>query len=141
MQYQLNNGEKELLKNASEPQIKVFSKVFCKTLNSVYRAEEKEFRLFKILDAGKYFALHFRYTDDVFSAKTEQTDDLERAIQEIIPTQKRNGKSSHTQRILKIYGKDTIILSKPKQLKYWLQSIAFRDADETFAAYIKTRYS
>jgi len=138
--YQLNNGEKELLKKSSESQIKAFSNTFCQTLNSVYKSETKSFRLFKILDAGKYFALHFEYTDEKYKAPLEQTEDLERYIQEIIPTEKKKGKSTHTQRVFKVYGKDTIILAKPKQLRYWLQSIALRDADETFADYVKARY-
>ena len=44
------------------------------------------------------------------------------------------------QRIFKVYGKDRIILVKPKQLRYWIPSIALRDADETFADYLKARY-
>ena len=42
---------------------------------------------------------------------------------------------------MKIYGTDTLIFIKPKQMKYWLKSIALRDADEVFADYIKARYT
>lgn len=138
--YQLDKGEKALNKYGSETHLKEFANVFCKTLNSVYCAENKAFRLFKILDAGRYYAVHFEYTDDNCDSKLEITNDLEEYIQQIIPMEKNKGKSSHTQRILKVFGKDCIILAKPKQLRYWLPSIALRDADETFADYIKARY-
>ena len=42
--------------------------------------------------------------------------------------------------IAKLYAKDRLILVKPKQLRYWLLSIALRDADETFNDYIQARY-
>lgn len=140
LNYQLDNSGKNLSKACFESNITKFSKIFCQTLNSIYQTENKEFRLFKILDAGKYYAVHFEYTDDDFEPKTEQTTDLEQYIQHIIPTKKNKGKSSHVQRILKVYGKDCIILAKPKQFRYWLPSIALRDADEAFADYIKARY-
>ena len=33
---------------------------------------------------------------------------------------------------MKIYGKNTITFLKPKNLRYWLKSIALRDADDVF---------
>lgn len=140
LNYQLKNANHKLNRQSSETNIKGFSKVFCQTLNSVYQTDNKAFRLFKTLDAGKYYALHFQYTDNNSDPKSEKTTDLEQYIQDIIPTEKGKGKSSHTQKILKVYGKDCIILAKPKQLRYWLSSIAMRDADEAFADYIKARY-
>jgi len=135
-----NNAEEKLNRDISENTVIDFSNIFCHTLNSVYQIENKAFRLFKILDAGKYFAVHFEYTDDDYQPIREVTTDLDEYIQRIIPTEKIKGKSFHIQRIMKVYGKDCIILIKPKQMRYWLQSIALRDADETFADYIKTRY-
>ena len=35
-------------------------------------------------------------------------------------------------RIIKFYQKNVIFLYKPNQKRYWLRSIAIRDADETF---------
>ena len=140
MDYQLNSRKEILYKCSSVIQIKEFSKIFCKTLNSIYQKETKAFRLFKILDAGKYYAVHFEFGEKEYKPTIEQHDNLEQYIQQIIPTEKNKSKSSHTQRILKVFGKDRIILTKPKQIRYWLPSIALRDADEAFADYIKARY-
>ena len=139
MTYQIEQGKHSLGMEASISTVNEFSKTFCHTLNSVYQIQNKAFRLFKILDAGRYLAIHIEYTDNDYDPKPEQTD-LEEYIQKIIPTEKAKAKSSHIQRIMKIYGKDCIILAKPKQLRYWLPSIALRDADEAFADYIKARY-
>lgn len=116
-----------------------FAKIFCKTLNSIYQ-KEKSFQLFKIIDAGKYYAVHFEYSSEAITPKYENISDLEQYIAEAIPTKEVNKKKIHIQRIFKAYGQDAIILAKPKQLRYWLRSIALRDADETFADYIKSRY-
>jgi len=65
---------------------------------------------------------------------------LEKYIENVIPARNDNQQKVHIQRIIKAYGQDSIILAKPKQLRYWLPSIALRDADETFEDYIKSRY-
>lgn len=118
-----------------------FSSVFCKTLNSVYEEKGKSFKLHKVLVAEKYFALHFEYTSNNITSSIENTKYIEEYIQEVIPTNKTRGENFHIQRIMKIYGQDCIILVKPKQIRYWLPSIALRDADECFADYINVRYS
>ncbi len=128
-----------ITKSCSDIEVIEYSTIFCKTLNSIYK-KEKSFQLFKIIDAGKYYALHFEYTNETLTPKQEEISDLERYIEEAIPTRNDNQQKVHIQRIIKAYGKDSIILAKPKQLRYWLPSIALRDADETFADYIKSRY-
>jgi len=135
-----SNSEKKLSVNVDKSSLNVFSNTFCQTLNSIYQVDNKAFRLFKILDAGKYYAVHFEYTSEDYNPQTEEIAQLEQYMEEIIPPKKEENKSYHTQRILKAYGKDCIILAKPKQLRYWLPSIALRDADEAFADYIKARY-
>lgn len=140
LNYELTAFKKQLFEFCEEKQLKTFSKLFCQVLNSVYEANGKTFQLLKILDSGHYFALHFSYSKGSIEAATQQTDDLEKYIQQVIPTQSAKNKGYHIQRVLKIYGKDTIILVKPKSLRYWLQSIALRDADETFADYVKAGF-
>ena len=114
--------------------------IFCKTLNSIYQKNSNQFQPYKILDTGNYFAIHFEYSDEIITPIEEQIVDLEQYIQEAIPQRDTNQQHVHIQKIMKVYGKDSIILVKPKQLRYWLPSIALRDADEVFADYVKARY-
>jgi hypothetical protein len=71
----------------------------------------------------------------------ESVEHLEQYIESVIPARKANHDTFHVQKIIKVYGKDAIILAKPKQLRYWILSIALRDADESFADYIEARRS
>ena len=103
--------------------------------------EERSFRLLKILDAGKYYALHFEYSSENIQTTTEEiANDLEDCIAKIILNEKEYQENVRIQQIMKVYGQDTVLLVKPKQLRYCLLSIALRDADEVFADYIKARY-
>jgi hypothetical protein len=44
-------------------------------------------------------------------------------------------------RTARIYKENRIILIKPKQIRFWMQSIALRDADSTFNDIINTWYN
>jgi hypothetical protein len=139
MNYLLNsNSGSNTERIISEKEIYKYTVIFCKTLNSIYK-KKKSFQLFKILDAGKYYALHFEYSVEKLNAKQDEVVDLEQYIAEAIPVRNEHH-YTNIQRIIKAYGHDSIILAKPKQLRYWLPSIALRDADETFADYINSRY-
>ena len=141
IQYSFVSESQSTINNqASISDIQSFSNVFCKTLNSVYAVDESSFQTFKILDAGSYWAVHFEFMPGKIYPTTETTEDLEQYIKTIIPSHDNNRESFHVQRIIKIYGKDCLILAKPKQLRYWLKSTALDDADECFADYIKARY-
>lgn len=137
LKYQLTNDK--TLENLLIADIHTFSKIFCKTLNSIYQ-KEKFFQLFKIIDAGKFYALHFEYASEKLHPIDENASDIEEYIEAAIPLRKANQESMHIQKIIKVYGQNSIILAKPKQLRYWLPSIALKDADETFADYVKSRY-
>lgn len=137
--YYFKIKNRDLFNEITQNQIIDYSLIFCTTLNSIYQ-KEKFFQLFKIIDAGKYYALHFEYTSEALHPILENADDIEKYIEAVIPSRKENQESTHIQKIIKVYGQDTIILAKPKQLRYWLPSIALRDADESFADYVKSRY-
>ena len=139
LKYYLNVFEEGLFKAVKLPELIYFADTFCKTLNSVYRTDGRSFQLCKILDTGQYHTLHFEYTDQELEYKTESPTNLSAYIEQIIPSVKENQQHTHIQRIAKIYGKDRLLLVKPKQLRYWLPSIALRDADETFADYFQAR--
>jgi methylase of polypeptide subunit release factors len=141
LKFIIPNDTSALMQSSKDNDIKEFSSVFSKSLNSIYKTEDKSFQLSKIIDAGKYYVTQFLYSSNKCEVKIEKKVSLEESIKYLVPIKKENWKSYHIQRVLKIYGKDSIILAKPKQLRYWLPSIALRDADEAFAGYIKARYS
>lgn len=130
----------KLLGPPSEKNIEEYQKVFCNTLNSIYHTNNTQFQPYKILHTDNYFAVHFEYSEETITLLEEQIVNIEQYIQEVIPQRDTNQQHIHIQKIMKVYGRDSIILVKPKQLRYWLPSIALRDADEVFADYVKARY-
>ncbi|WKK59678.1 class I SAM-dependent DNA methyltransferase [Sphingobacterium sp. BN32] len=136
----ITNNEFGLHINVSKTELDNFSDIFCTTLNSIYRISNNHFQLYKILHTENYYAIHFEYSEETITPLEEQISDLEQYIKEAIPQRDTNQQHVHIQKIMKVYGRDSIILVKPKQLRYWLPSIALRDADEVFADYVKARY-
>jgi hypothetical protein len=45
----------------------------------------------------------------------------------------QKGTALHVTRIARIYDRNFIFLLKPDRLRYWLRSVALRDADETLS--------
>jgi hypothetical protein len=140
LNYQLSNDKDKLNQAVTETELKSYAKVFEKTLNSVYKTDGKKFQLYKILDAGNYYALHFEFSSKVLSGSLDKNENLEEYLESLILSAKKKKDAIQIQRVLKFYSKDSIVLSKPKQLRYWLQSIALRDADETFSDYLNAGF-
>ncbi|MEO6851710.1 MAG: hypothetical protein ABI203_02925 [Mucilaginibacter sp.] len=49
----------------------------------MYHSNGKSFQLFKVLDARKYYALHFEYSSETLNAVNEETDNLEASVLDI----------------------------------------------------------
>ena len=133
-----NKGMKD--ETASQSQILHFSDIFCKTLNNIYEENNKSFKLFKIIDTSKYYALHFEYTADIIESSFTKLEELNSYVKDVIPTQKGALAGFHIQRVLKLYGQNSIILVKPKNVRYWSTNIALRDSDECYSDYVNARY-
>lgn len=142
VKYQIGIKSEELYKNyASTSDVVDYADVFCRLLNSVYKTSDKEFCFTKIIDVESYYVIQFDYTNAKIDSYTlENESSLLKHIEKITPLN-NNLSSTHFQKIMKIYGTDSVVFIKPKQIKYWLKSIALRDADDVFADYIKARHT
>ena len=90
----------------------------------------------KILIGDDFYSLEFYYGSEDQELQIIENADLQ--IEEII---KNNiSKNAIVNRVLKIYSQNSITLIKPKNLRYWLKSIALRDADDVFDDMIKNGY-
>ena len=120
-------------KPVDDYQLHQFSEIYCRVLNSVY----KEFKPYKPLKTGSFICFPFYYKDKP-QIKTENPDELEADLYELI--QNNTTRNSRIVRMLRIYEDNTIYLIKPMQTRYWLRSIAIRDADDTFADLVVQGY-
>jgi len=112
--------------NVNSKDLSSFGKTFCGVLQSVYKSI-KPFEHFET-DSYVCFPFYFGERPDIDFSDPEQS---EQHIASLV--QKNSGISLRLTRIVRFYEGNVIYLIKPKKLRYWLKSIALRDADETFS--------
>ena len=104
-----------------------FSSIFTRQINSVYQSPQ--------LIALKPYAwpgvICQVFSFGQSSVDWSGADDLKDHLVQLL--KQRHGPSLHVTRIARFYDKNFIFLIKPDRLRYWLRSIALRDADETLS--------
>lgn len=135
---ELSKGEKAKINTspASGNELKEFGKVFCDTLNAIYENEDKKFKGLVPISTISYICYPFAYGNDNFvpeiSTKIKEGD-----LSELIENQQE---SVYYRRILRLYQKDLVFLVKPNTLRYWLKSIALRDANDVMVDLVNSGY-
>ena len=114
--------------DATLESLMAYAEVLANEYNLIYEKNGYSQKLNKIIEGDYFFALEFsfnnRNVNPIKSIKSEE--DLERIlINQVSPSKRIN-------RIIKIYGDNSITFIKPKNLRYWLKSIALRDIDDVF---------
>jgi hypothetical protein len=118
--------------NATEIELVDYAEVYNDLFNSIYKKNDRQQILKKIIKGKDFYALEFFYGDKV--SKTEIIEN-EEELSFLI-----NNEISRTKtikRIIRIDGKNSTTFIKPKNLRYWLKSIALRDADDLFEEIIE----
>ncbi len=127
-----------IMKIASRKQLNEYHKVFADTLNSVYEKKDKKYRPLHYLETQTFVCLSFYYGTEKQHKEQDKVELKEESLQKIVF--EKASRNLNLVRILKIYDDNTIYFIKPKQIRYWLKSIAIRDADETFADLVNQGY-
>lgn len=129
------NGEKSRIAiyNVSDQQLLEFGETFCKVLQSVF----KSIKSFQYFETDSYICFPF-YFGEKPNIDFSNKELAEKHIEHLV--QKNSGISLRLTRIVRLYEGNVIYLIKPKKLRYWLKSVALRDADETFADLRKQGY-
>lgn len=119
--------ESELFKRKPTlEELNKFGEVYCHLLRSIYDSV-KPYR--PIVMSGLIcFPFYFGDKPEIDFGDTEK---LENNLNILI--QRQHHKTLQISRIVRLYEKNVIYLVKPNLLRYWIRSIAIRDADETFA--------
>ena len=120
-------GEKsEILSPVIEEDIKSFGETYCKILNSIY----DDFRPLNAIIGKDFIAYPFVLGSEPEIEIPRTLEGIEEKLKNLIDHQVSY--NLWVKRIIKVYHKNVIFLYKPNQKRYWLKSIAIRDADETF---------
>jgi hypothetical protein len=137
-----NGAGSELHQKVTKPQLYDFASVYCQVLNSVYAQNEKSWQAGKIYQNQFYTVYEFG-----FGRNNELESGFESILNEEIKSiieDKISNKGAVYKRVIRIYkhlnGFDCVYLLKPNSLRYWLKSIALRDADDTFMDLKKEGY-
>jgi methylase of polypeptide subunit release factors len=130
-------GDKAIInkRESSNDDLLSFADIFNQSFNSVYKKDSKEQVLKKIYNGKTFYALEFEYGENI---QYEGIFDNEVDINNLIINEFSN--NSIIKRVMRIYRPNSIFLIKPKNLRYWLKSIALRDADDIFDDMIKNGY-
>ncbi|MCW3806086.1 HsdM family class I SAM-dependent methyltransferase [Plebeiibacterium marinum] len=135
---ELSKGEKAKIniQTVSESELMQFGEAFCNSLNPIYQNGNKSFNPLTPIQTLSYTCFPFAYGDDNFrpqiSTKIQDGD-----LSELMENQ---NESVHYRRVLRLYQKDIVFLIKPNTLKYWLKSIALRDASDVMNDFINSGY-
>ncbi|WP_405572956.1 class I SAM-dependent DNA methyltransferase [Winogradskyella sp. Asnod2-B02-A] len=121
----------KVLKAVTKEELNKFGKIFSEVLNSLFEIESKKYSQKSIHQTQSFTCLIFEYGNEknTVSIPLKTEIEIENHITELVYN--KFGTSYRINRVVKIYDGDLIYLIKPKELRYWLQSIALRDADET----------
>lgn len=123
----------KVTKIVNETQLQKFGDTYCSVLNSVY----KKFKPCSAFRTESFVCFPFYYGKKP-KLQNYDVDMLEKNLEKLV--YKTVGISLRVVRVLRIYEDNIVYLIKPKQLRYWLESIAIRDADETFADLYRQGY-
>ncbi len=128
------SGEKaSVLTKTDESDLRKFGEMYCGILNPVY----KQFRPLQPRHFGAFICYPFCYGD---SPQIELPDENQVVsfLDELL--HRRHGSRLFVNRILRLYDRNVIFMIKPNQKRYWLRSIALRDADETLIDLLEQGY-
>ncbi|MCB0631320.1 MAG: N-6 DNA methylase [Lewinella sp.] len=123
-------------------ELKEYGEVFCKTLNPIYEKGRQKWFVHGYHEAEQAIAFAFCYGLPKLGILSNMFDDGLDGIERLLQNEtRRNFRITRVLReYLHIEGYDVLIFIKPKTVRYWLKSIALRDADETFSDLKRTGF-
>ncbi|MBN8876774.1 MAG: N-6 DNA methylase [Sphingobacteriales bacterium] len=129
-----NSAGATLHRKAAPKQLKEFGKTFCDALNEIYSKDDKIWQPGAVTQTDQFTIYQLGF--GVKGGLSYHFGHLPNsAIQSLIENRYSNSGAIYT-RIIRLYkhldGYDCVFFIKPNAQRYWLNSIALRDADDTF---------
>lgn len=119
----------------STEQLNAFSNVFCQNLNSIYQFNGNVFRPLEPIEHISFICCPF-----VYGSETEPSISPPAVLNGLNTLLRDKRKSVSFQRVVRLYKDEIIYLIKPKTLKYWLKSVALRDATDVMQDLVASGY-
>jgi len=129
-----NSAGNILFQPVPQKQLRHFGEAFCDMLNSIYLKNNKSWQSGIIQIKGSYIVYQFGFGKNN-GLKSEHNIIFNEEIKTLIED-KISNRGVVYKKIVRFYssmdGYDCVFLIKPNIMRYWLNSIALRDADDTF---------
>ena len=122
-----------LKNNANSKNLSDFGEIYCDVLKTIFPSINS----YSYFETDSYICFPF-YFGEKPTINFSNSEQAEQHIEQLV--YKNFGVSLRLTRIVRLYEGNIIYLIKPKKLRYWLKSIALRDADETFSDLRKQGY-
>jgi len=125
LEYRRKRTKTKIEENAIDKEIQLFSDVYCNIVNSIY----KTLKFVRTIKTENFYCCFYSFGKEP-SIKIPKENELENVLNSLLIKHNFSGNIRYL-KIMRIYEGNTIIIIKPKQLRFWLRSIAIIDADET----------
>jgi hypothetical protein len=119
--------DSEAIKRSGHAALSDFASIFTQQINTIY----KKTPLLALTPQTWPGVICQPFVFDKGSVDWSGADELQGKLDTLL--QEQQGTTLHVTRIARIYDGRFVFLLKPDRLRYWLRSVALRDADETLA--------
>jgi Eco57I restriction-modification methylase len=119
--------DSKAMKESGQPALTDFSSVFTRQVNAIYK--KNPLRALKPQAWEGVICHPFIFGEG--TVDWTGTDELKGKLDRLL--HQKQGAALHVTRIARIYDANFIFIMKPDQLRYWLRTVALRDADETLS--------
>ncbi len=128
------NGEQSfVLHNVSGAELTDFGRMYCSILNPVY----EKFKPLDPISFDSFICFPFCYGNDP-KIEIPEANHVVPFLKELL--HRKLSSRLFVNRIIRLYDQNVIFMIKPNQKRYWLRSIALRDADETLVDLLEQGY-
>jgi methylase of polypeptide subunit release factors len=133
LEFRRKGEASSVMEPVSQDQLARFGETYCKQLNTIY----KKFKPYPHIETDNFICFPVYFGNEP-NLEITDPDQFEKSLNQLV--HKKIGRNLEISRVLRIYDKNIIYMVKPKQIRYWLCSVAIRDADETFEDLVKQGY-
>ncbi len=140
---------RKLHEKVNKDQLEQFGKIFCQVINPMHAENDMSWQIGDVFQTPEKNFIIYQFVYGLkkqvrpFGIKESSMNDLDKILEITLLNDKENRAAIFT-RVTRIYGSqddyDYLILIKPTATRYWLNSIAIRDADDTIFDYYEAGY-
>ncbi len=136
----LNKTNSIIFKTIDKKILSEYSTAFCEILNLTYQKGKYEFKTIRKIINDDYVWVTFEHTNQYIDIEEQYTDQNKKVLDEILFDDMTNSALT-INKVITYYGKNNqISFIKPNKLKYWMRTIAYRDAENVKSDMFKNGY-